>query len=52
MIFVDRVEETSRIEGALAGDKPALVVVYGRRLTEEDFIIWMDSCFPNRNRKH
>lgn len=31
MIFVDRVEETSRIEGALAGDKPALVVVYGRR---------------------
>ncbi len=31
MIFVDRVEETSRLEGALAGEKPALVVVYGRR---------------------
>ena len=22
------------------------------KLTEEDFINWMDSCFPNRNRKH
>ncbi len=31
MIFVDRVEETSRLEGALAGEKPALVAVYGRR---------------------
>jgi len=31
MIFVDRVEETSRLKGALAGEKPALVVVYGRR---------------------
>lgn len=22
------------------------------KLTEEDFISWMESCFPNRNRKH
>lgn len=22
------------------------------KLTEEDFINWMESCFPNRNRKH
>lgn len=22
------------------------------KLTEEDFITWMESCFPNRNRKH
>ena len=31
MKFVDRIEETSRLEGALTGEKPALVVVYGRR---------------------
>lgn len=22
------------------------------KITEEDFINWMNSCFPNRNRKH
>ena len=31
MEFVDRREETARLKSALASDKPALVVVYGRR---------------------
>ena len=31
MEFVDRIAETARLKAALAGDRSALVVMYGRR---------------------
>ena len=31
MEFVDRIEETARLESVLARDKSSLVVIYGRR---------------------
>ena len=31
MEFVDRIAETARLKAALAGKRPALVVMYGRR---------------------